>query len=112
MVGNAFAGAGFGVAVGFFQAVGGLGGEEEVVDAEAFVAFPGAAAEVPPGELAAGRVGGAEGVVEAKVREGAQRVAFGWVVADGAFERRWVVDVDGLGGDVEIAADDEGGVAF
>lgn len=57
----------FPAAWGFFgfarlQAICGFGGAEEVVDAEAFAVIPRAAAIVPPAELLAVGVGGAEGI--------------------------------------------------
>ncbi len=85
--------------------------DEEVVDAHAFVAVPGAA-EAPPGELAVRWLDGAVGVVEAQIEEGAQSVALGRVVADRAIAFGRVVDVDGVGCDVVVAADDQQGVAL
>src|SRR5690606_1984646 len=72
VVGRLFAGAHFLVDRDAAQAVGGLRREEQVVDADAVVALPGAGLVVPE-RIEAVLVGdGAQGVCEAEVEKGAE----------------------------------------
>src|SRR5690606_11857876 len=89
------------------EAVGGLGGEEQVVDADAGVAAPGAGLEIPEGEgLFA--IHGAQGVGHADVFQGAEAFeAFG-AVEGVAPPGGGVVGVDGGRDEVKVAHENEG----
>src|SRR3954465_5365808 len=66
------------VDAGIEQAVGGLGAEQEMVDAEARVALPAAGGVIPEGVEGAVRVAGADRVGPALVQDGAEGgAAFG-----------------------------------
>ena len=72
MVGGFLARAGLGVDAAGLEAVGGLRGEEDVVDADAPVLLVGAGLIVPEGVEAGALVDGAQGVGEAEVGDAAE----------------------------------------
>lgn len=96
---------------GSFAGEGGgheAGGGEEVVDAPAGVAFAGAHAVGPPGVDDVVGMEAAEGVDEATGEEVGEVLALLVGEAGAVVVGLWVLEVDFLMGDVEVAADEDG----
>ncbi len=90
-----------------FQAFGGSGGEQMVVDAQAGVSVPGAGLIVPEGVEGFGGVEGAEGVGEAGIDEGVEGVS-GFGADQGVIGGQGAGGEIGVGGaDIVIAGEDE-----
>jgi hypothetical protein len=103
-----FPGAGEAVHLGAAQTVGGLRGEQHVVDTDAVVLLPGAGLIVPERVDAGAGLAGAQSVGEAERLQAAQRGARFRLEERVVDPRLRALGVDGLGDDVVVAGEDEG----